>query len=72
MSQGEDSAAALRARLFVAPSEAARVLAVDRRTLYRAIEAGQVPAVQVGTQWRISTAWLRAAAQVAEDGEGAQ
>lgn len=69
MDQADDLAALLRGRLFVAPVQAARVLGVDRRTLYRAIEAGDVPAIKVGAQWRVATAWLRAAAQVPGDAE---
>ncbi len=46
---------------FIRVSEAARVLDVNRNTLYRGIEAGLIPAVKVGRVYRIPSAWLEAA-----------
>ena len=33
--------------------EAAKLLKLDRTTLYKLIKSGEIPAVRVGTQWRI-------------------
>jgi len=46
---------------FIRVSEAARVLDVNRNTLYRGIDAGLIPAVKVGRVYRIPSAWLEAA-----------
>lgn len=39
---------------MLTPQEVATELAVDRETVYRLISAGQLPAVRVGSLWRIS------------------
>jgi excisionase family DNA binding protein len=49
----------LSERLFLTVSEAAELLGVDGRTVRRAIQGGQVPAVRVGTALRVPVAWLR-------------
>ncbi len=41
-------------RPMLTPQEVATELAVDRETVYRLISAGQLPAVRVGSLWRIS------------------
>jgi len=47
---------------FIRVSEAARVLDVNRNTIYRGIDAGLIPAVKVGGRvYRIPAAWLEAA-----------
>lgn len=66
-----DPAALLRGRLFVSTADAATILGVDRRTLNRAISAGDIPAVRVGQQYRLSAAWLRAAAHLPGETEAA-
>lgn len=66
----QDPVELLRGRLFVTTQDAAVILGVDRRTLNRAIASGDIPAVRVGAQWRISCAWLRAAAHVPDDQMG--
>ena len=48
----------LRGRLFVTVSEAAQVLLCDERTVRRAIEAGDIPAVKVSGVTRIRAAAL--------------
>lgn len=49
----------LDGRWFVSVAEVAEVLGVDPRTVRRAIEAGEVPAVRVGQRYRVPAAWLR-------------
>jgi len=43
---------------FLTVNEAAKVLRVSRRTVYRLVQTGKVPAKKVGSQWRISRARL--------------
>ena len=38
---------------FLTVNQAAKVLRVGRRTVYRLVETGKVPAEKVGGQWRI-------------------
>mgnify|MGYP000897902577 CR=1 FL=1 len=33
--------------------EAAKLLKIDRKTLYKFIKSGDIPAIRIGTQWRI-------------------
>lgn len=49
----------LDGKLFATTTETAAVLRYDARTLRKAIEAGEVPAVRAGSTYRIPTAWLR-------------
>lgn len=49
----------LNGRWFVTVTECASVLEVDPRTVRRAIDRGEIPAVRVGTQYRVPVAWLR-------------
>jgi len=48
---------------FLTPSEVLIRLRVNVRTLYRLIKHGELPAVRVGRQWRVSPGglevWLR-------------
>ena len=46
------------ARDFLTVNEAAKVLRVGRRTVYRLVETGKVPAKKTGGQWRIPRAGL--------------
>lgn len=48
----------LAGRLFCLVPEAAQVLELDPRTLRRAIEAGEFPAVKISGSWRIPVAKL--------------
>lgn len=43
------------------PAEVAELLRVHRTNVYRLIEAGEIPAVRVGNQWRIPREKLLAA-----------
>jgi excisionase family DNA binding protein len=61
----------LKDRLFADVTEAAAILRYDPRTVRRAIEAGDIPAVRVGERWRIPTAWLRKQAGQATDAASA-
>jgi excisionase family DNA binding protein len=59
-----DVLTALTGKLFADVPETAQILRYDQRTVRRAIEAGEIPAVRAGGRWRIPTAWLRAQAQI--------
>jgi excisionase family DNA binding protein len=50
--------------LFADVPETAAVLRYDARTVRRAIEAGEIPAVRAGDRWRVPTAWLREQARL--------
>jgi excisionase family DNA binding protein len=50
--------------LFADVPETAAVLRYDARTVRRAIEAGEIPAVRAGERWRVPTAWLREQARL--------
>jgi excisionase family DNA binding protein len=50
----------LGTRLFATTTETAAIFRYDTRTVRRAIEAGEIPAVRAGTTWRVPTAWIRA------------
>ena len=49
----------LDGKLFATTSEAGAVLRYDHRTVRKAIEAGQIPAIKYGSTWRIPVAWIR-------------
>jgi excisionase family DNA binding protein len=51
----------LKDRHFGLAPEAAAILELDTRTVIEAIKRGEIPATKVGRQYRIPTAWLRAA-----------
>lgn len=67
---------ALRGRLFCTVPEAAQVLELDPRTLRRAIEAGDFPAVRVHGTVRVAVAHLLTLAgledEVTDDSPGAR
>jgi excisionase family DNA binding protein len=67
MQTDADPWAALAGRLFATVSEAAAILRYDVRTVRRAIAAGEIPAVRVGTTHRIRVSWLREQAGEAGD-----
>lgn len=48
---------------------AADILGVDRKTVYAAINSGQLPCLRVGRRILIPTSWL--AARIAPDSDGA-
>ncbi|WP_019066156.1 helix-turn-helix domain-containing protein [Streptomyces hokutonensis] len=54
----------LHDRWFATVAETAEVLHVDRRTVLRAIDRGEIPAVRVGQQLRVPVAWIRERALV--------
>ena len=58
----------LAGRLFATVPEAAAILCYDVRTVRRGIAAGDIPAVRVGSTYRIRVAWLREQAGEASDG----
>ena len=49
----------LAGRIVLTTAEVGAVLGCDGRTVRRAIEAGQVPAVRVGRRLCVPAAWLR-------------
>lgn len=46
-------------RLFATTTETAAILGYDPRTVRKAIDAGEIPSVQVGATRRVPVAWLR-------------
>ncbi len=52
----------LDGRSFALVGETAAILELDPRTVITAIQRGDIPSTRVGQQYRIPTAWLRAAA----------
>lgn len=52
-------------RRCLTPEEYADERKVSRKTVYRLIKAGKIPAQRVGHQWRI---WLHARANSAQQG----
>ena len=57
----------LGTRLFATTTETAAIFCYDTRTVRRAIEAGEIPAVRAGTTWRVPTAWIRAQIDLGTD-----
>jgi len=54
-----DVLTALAGKLFADVPETAQILRYDQRTVRRAIEAGEIPAMRAGGRWRMPTAWIR-------------
>jgi excisionase family DNA binding protein len=54
----------LRDKLFATTTECAAVLDYDVRTLRKAIESGEIPAVKAGSTYRVPVAWIRAQVQL--------
>ena len=44
--------------LLVKPTEAARLLSVERTTIYRMLDAGEIRAIFIGRSWRVVVASL--------------
>jgi excisionase family DNA binding protein len=66
MQSGRTAAEVLDGNLFADVPETAEILRYDERTVRRAIEAGEIPAVRAGERWRVPTAWLRAQARIGD------
>jgi excisionase family DNA binding protein len=49
----------LRDRLFATTTECGAVLRYDHRTIRKGILSGEIPAVRVGSTFRIPTKWIR-------------
>lgn len=49
----------LDGKLFATTTECAAVLRYDARTLRKAIEAGDVPAIKAGSTYRVPVKWIR-------------
>jgi excisionase family DNA binding protein len=58
----------LKGKLFATTTETGAVLRYDRRTVLKGIEGGTIPAVKVGSTYRVPTAWIREQARVGVDG----
>lgn len=56
----EAALARLDGRLFATVTEVAAILRYDARTVRKAIEAGEIPALRAGSTYRITVEWLRA------------
>ena len=48
----------LKGKLFATTTETGLVLRYDHRTIRKAIEAGEIPAVKAGSTYRIRVAWI--------------
>jgi hypothetical protein len=59
--EGEALLTALEAdgRLFAFPAETAAVFRKDTKTVYLALERGEIPYVRIGQRYQISVAWMR-------------
>ncbi len=49
----------LDGKLFASTTECAAILRYDHRTIRKAIEAGEIPAVRFGSTYRVPAEWLR-------------
>lgn len=58
----------LKGKLFATTTETGAVLRYDHRTVRAAIEEGQIPAVRVGSTWRVPVAWIMQQAGLSADG----
>jgi excisionase family DNA binding protein len=45
-------------RLFASPDEVAAVLELERKTIYLALERGEIPFTRIGQRYQIPVAWL--------------
>jgi len=64
---GEPVSAIPEGRLFLDVPELARIFRHDQRTIRRGCESGEIPAVRVGSRWRIPVEWVREAAGLGGD-----
>ena len=46
-------------RNFASVAETCTILDVEERSVYSAIDRGEIPATRVGTRWKVPVAWLR-------------
>jgi len=46
-------------KLFCFPADVARVIDKDLKTVYPALERGEIPHIRIGQRYHISVAWLR-------------
>ena len=52
-------------RLFASPAQVAAIMDRDIRTIYGALERGEIPSTRIGQRYSIPVAWLRQASGVA-------
>jgi excisionase family DNA binding protein len=59
--KGAAALAALEARgeLFGFPADVADVFGKDLKTVYRALENGEIPHTRIGQRYQIPVAWMR-------------
>ena len=60
--------AAHQGALFATTTETAAILNHDPRTVRKAIDAGEIPSVRVGSTRRVPVTWILAQAGVSADG----
>jgi excisionase family DNA binding protein len=58
----------LDGKLFASTTETAVVLDCDARTVRKAMDAGEIPSVQVGSTRRVPVSWIRNRAGLDPDG----
>jgi len=58
----------IRDKLFCTTTEVGAVLRYDHRTVRKAIEEGDIPAVRVGSTYRIPVSWVLEQARLGADG----
>lgn len=60
----------LEGRLFATTTETAAILHHDPRTVRKAIDAGEIPSVRVGSTRRVPVSWITSRARLTADGGG--
>jgi excisionase family DNA binding protein len=60
----------IKDKLFCTTTEAGAVLRYDHRTIRKAIEAGEIPAVRAGATYRIPVSWILEQPGLGADGGG--
>ena len=55
-------------KLFATSTEVAAILGYDARTIRKALNAGEIPSVKVGTTRRVPVSWIKEQAGLSADG----
>jgi excisionase family DNA binding protein len=56
-------------RNFASAGEARAILGVDERTVYTALERGEIPSVRVGNRYKVPVRWLAQQAGISGPGQ---